>query len=169
MATTKPRGDKRAVSPIPSGAQTLTAYLIVKNAGDAIQFYKKAFGAKELFRIEAPPGTIGHAELQIGKSRFMLAEVFPDMGAISPRSVGGSPVTFHLYVKDVDAAAQKAIRAGLKVTRPIADQFYGERSGKIEDPFGHLWSMSSRIEKVSLREMQKRAAKLFAAQPTDGT
>ncbi len=161
-ASKKKLAKKVKVKPIPEGAQTITAYLIVKNASAAIDFYKKAFGAKEKYRIEAPKGTVGHAELKIGDSNIMLAEEFPNMQAKGPKAYGGSPVTLHLYCKDVDAQGAKALAAGCKALHPVENQFYGERAGKFEDPFGHIWFLSSRIEKVSLKEMQKRALAMMA-------
>ncbi len=130
-------------------------------ASAAIEFYKNAFGAKELMRMPAPGDKIGHAEIQIGDSHVMLADEFPEMGFLSPQSVGGSPVMMHLYVEDVDATANKAVAAGAKVTKPVADQFYGDRSGQIRDPFGHNWYVSTHKEDVTPDEIDARRAKLF--------
>jgi PhnB protein len=147
------------VRPIPEGYHTTTPYLCVNGAADAIEFYKKAFGATELLRMGSPGGKIGHAELQIGDSRVMLADEFPEMGFLSPKTIGGSPVMMHLYVEDVDATVPKAVAAGAKVTRPVADQFYGDRGGQVEDPFGHKWYVSTHKEDLSPEEIRERAAK----------
>jgi PhnB protein len=144
--------------PIPEGYHTATPYLIVNGAASAIEFYKRAFGATEVMRFAQPSGKIGHAEILIGDSRIMLADEYPEMGYRSPQSFGGSPVSIHLYVEDVDALASQAVSAGAKVKQPIKDQFYGDRSGSFEDPFGHVWHISTRKEDLSLEEMQKRAA-----------
>jgi PhnB protein len=149
------------VKPIPDGYHSVTPYLCIRGAAAAIEFYKKAFGAKELMRMPAPGDKIGHAEIQIGDSHVMLADEFPEMGFLSPLSVGGSPVMMHLYVEDVDSTANKAVAAGAKVTKPVADQFYGDRSGQIQDPFGHNWYVSTHKEDVSPEEIQERSAKLF--------
>jgi PhnB protein len=147
-----------AVKPIPDGYHTVTPYLIVKGAAGAIDFYKKAFGAEELMRFTAPGGTVGHAEVRIGDSRVMLADEHPQMGAVGPQSLGGTPVGLCLYVKDVDALAKQAITAGAKVVRPVMDQFYGDRSGTLEDPYGHKWTIATHKEDVSPEEMQRRLA-----------
>jgi len=149
------------VKPIPEGYHSVTPYLCIKGASAAIEFYKNAFGAKELMRMPAPGDKIGHAEIQIGDSHVMLADEFPEMGFLSPQSVGGSPVMMHLYVEDVDATANKAVAAGAKVTKPVADQFYGDRSGQIRDPFGHNWYVSTHKEDVTPDEIDARRAKLF--------
>jgi PhnB protein len=151
------------VKPIPDGYQALTPYLIVDGAARAIEFYQKVFGAIELMRMASPDGKIGHAELMINDSRIMLADESPQMGARGPHSVGGSPVMLMLYVDDVDATAKRAIAAGAKLVRPIEDQFYGDRAGGLEDPFGHHWHVATHIEDVSPEEMQRRAAALFSA------
>jgi PhnB protein len=144
--------------PIPDGYHTATPYLIVKDAARAIEFYKKAFGATELMRMAQPGGKIGHAEIKIGDSPIMLADEFPEMGARSPQSIGGSPVSILLYVENVDAMISQAVAAGAKVQRPVKDQFYGDRSGGVEDPFGHVWYIATHTEDVSPDEMRKRAA-----------
>jgi len=144
--------------PIPEGYHTATPYLIIKDAAKAIEFYKKAFGAKEMMRMSQPDGRIGHAEIKIGDSPILLADEFPEMGARSPQSLGGSPVSILLYVADVDAFAKQAVTAGAKVVRPIKDQFYGDRSGSFEDPFGHQWHIATHVEDVAPEEMHKRAA-----------
>ena len=144
--------------PVPDGYHTATPYLIVEGAAQAIEFYKKAFGATELMRMAQPGGKIGHAEIKIGDSPIMLADESPDVGARSPQSIGGSPVSIMLYVEDVDRIFSQAVAAGAKVKRPVADQFYGDRTGGIEDPFGHLWYIATHKEDVSPEEMRKRAA-----------
>ena len=148
---------------IPEGYHAVTPYLSVKGAAGAIEFYKKAFGAKEVMRMPGPGGTIGHAEIQIGNSRIMLADEYPAMNFRSPHSFGGSPVHIHLYVKDADGVATQAVTAGAKLLRPVADQFYGDRSGTLEDPFGHVWHVATHKEDISLQEMKKRAAAMAAA------
>ena len=142
-------------SPSP---QTVTAYFIVGNATDALDFYKRAFGAEELFRLTDPGGRIGHAEIRIGSSNMMLADEHPDFGALSPPTVGGSPVKFQIQVDDADAFAERAIAAGATLLRPLENQFYGMRSGMVADPFGHSWFIAAAIEDVSAEEMQRRYA-----------
>jgi PhnB protein len=151
-----------AVKPIPEGYHSVTPYLIVSNAGRALDFYKSAFGAKEMIRMEQPGGRIGHAEMQIGDSRVMLADEFPEMGAKSPDSLGGSPVGLMLYVQDVDSQFRQAIAAGAKEVRPVQDQFYGDRSGTLVDPFGHQWTLGTHKEDVSDEELKRRMAAAFA-------
>jgi len=146
------------VKPIPEGYHSVTPYLCCKDAAAAIEFYKKAFGATEIMRMGDPGGKVGHAEIQIGDSRVMLADEFPEMGFLSPKTVGGSPVMIHLYVEDVDTTTNRAVAAGAKVTRPVADQFYGDRGGQVEDPFGHKWYVSTHKEDLSPEEIGKRAA-----------
>ncbi|HKI05329.1 MAG TPA: VOC family protein [Thermoanaerobaculia bacterium] len=133
-----------------------TPYLCVKGAAGAIEFYEKAFGAQEVLRLAEPGGRIGHAEIRIGEARIMLADEYPELGFLSPPSIGGSAVSIALQVEDVDAVAARAVAAGAKLTRPVRDEFYGERSGKLEDPFGHVWQVSTPIEEVSAEEMQRR-------------
>jgi PhnB protein len=147
-----------AVKPIPAGYHTATPYLIIKGAAKAIDFYKNAFGATELTRFPRPNGTVGHAELKIGDSPIMMADEMPDMGYRSPQSLGGTAVSILIYVDDVDAVAKRAINAGAKVLKPVQDQFYGDRSGFFQDPFGHQWTIATHKEDVSLEEMQRRAA-----------
>ncbi len=151
------------VKPIPEGYTAVTPYLIVDGAAAAIDFYKKVFGAKEVMRMPGPDGRIGHAELTIGGAHVMLADENPDMNARSPKSVGGSPISLVLYVEEVDKTVDRAVRAGAKVKRPVADQFYGDRTGGIEDPFGHQWYVATHIEDVSPEEMKKRAQELVPA------
>jgi len=142
--------------PIPEGYHSVTPYLVVDDANAAIKFYERAFGATEKFRM--PMGNrVGHAELQIGDSVVMLADEFPDMGQRSPRALGGSPVTVSIYVEDVDAVFAKALDAGAKQIREVTDQFYGDRAGQFEDPWGHLWSIATHVEDVSPEEMARRA------------
>lgn len=145
---------------IPKGYNAVTPYLCVKGATRAIDFYKKAFGAKEIMRMPGPHGTLGHAEIEIENCRIMLADEFPEMNFRSPQAFGGTPVTIHLYVKNVEAVANKAVAAGAKLLRPVADQFYGDRSGSVEDPFGHVWHIATHVKDVSMREMKKQAAAL---------
>ena len=145
-----------AVKPIPDGYRTATPYLIVKNAAGAIEFYKKAFGAMEVARLTDPSGKVGHAEIKIGEAPIMLADEFPEIGARSPHSLGGSPVIILLYVEDVDARFSRAIAAGAKAVRPVKDQFYGDRTGTLTDPFGHTWSIATHKEDVAPEEMDRR-------------
>lgn len=154
-----------AVKPIPDGYHTVTPYLIVKGAAAALDFYKKAFGATELMRMADPSGKVGHAEIRIGNSPIMLADEFPDMGFRSPQSLGGTPVSILLYVEDVDTRFQQAIGAGAKELRPVKDQFYGDRSGTLEDPFGHVWTVATHTEDLSEEEMRKRAEAAMKQQP----
>lgn len=146
------------VKAVPEGYHTVTPYLILRGAGDAIAFYEKAFGAEEVMRIGGPGGRIGHAEIKIGDSRLMLADEYPEIGALSPKTVGGSPVSIHLYVEDVDAAVERAVAVGAKLVRPVADQFYGDRTGGIEDPFGYRWFIATRQEDLTSEEIRRRAA-----------
>ena len=147
-----------AVKPIPEGYHSVTPYLVVKGAVRAIEFYEKAFGARQLFRMMGPDGRVGHAELEIGDSRLMLADEHPEIGARSPHSIGGSPVTIHLYVDDVDATVARALTAGAQLTRPVADQFYGDRNAGLTDPFGHVWFVATHKEDVPTDELERRAA-----------
>ncbi len=147
-----------AVNPIPDGYPRVSPYLCVDGAADAIAFYVDVLGATERMRLEGPPGKLGHAEIQIGDSVVMLSDEFPDFGAQSPKTVGGTPVTMSVYVEDVDATFAKAIAAGAKELRPVETQFYGDRLGQFEDPFGHRWSVASHVEDVSPEEMERRAA-----------
>lgn len=149
------------VKPIPEGYHSVTPYLCCRDAGAAIDFYKKAFGATELMRMGAPGEKIGHADIQIGDSHLMLADEFPEMGFLSPQTVGGSPVMIHLYVEDADATTARAVAAGAKVVKPVEDQFYGDRGGQLDDPFGHKWYVSTRKEDLSFDEVRERAAKMM--------
>jgi len=145
------------VKPIPDGYEGITPYLICKNAAAAIDFYKRAFGAEEILRIGGS-GVVGHCTMKIGGRSFMLADEFPGLGAKSPESIGGTPVSLYIYVEDVDSFTEKAIAEGLKVIKPVGDQFYGDRSGHFEDPFGHQWGFATHIEDMTPAEMQERAA-----------
>jgi PhnB protein len=145
------------VKAIPDGYHTVTPYLIVKNAGSAIEFYKKAFGAVELFRMPGPDGRVMHAEIRIGDSPIMMADEFPDMGCLGPLSRGGPTSSILLYVPDVDALAKQVEAAGAKVIKPLANQFYGDRSATYSDPFGHQWTIATHVEDVSAAELKKRS------------
>jgi PhnB protein len=145
------------VKPIPAGYEGPTAYLIVDGAAAAIDFYKKAFGAKEIGRLQNPDGKIGHADVMIGAGHVMLADAAPEMGARAPEAFGGSPVSLCIYVEDVDQVVERAVAAGAKLTRPVADQFYGDRTGGLTDPFGHIWYVMTHVEDVSMEQMEKRA------------
>jgi PhnB protein len=145
---------KPQVKPVPDGMHTVTPHLVCNGAADAITFYKQAFGAVELGRLPGPQGKLMHAMLRIGDSAVMLADEFPDYGSFGPKSLKGSPVTIHLYVEDVDATVKRAVAAGAKITMPVDDMFWGDRYGKIEDPFGHHWSVATHIRDVSPEEMQ---------------
>jgi len=150
-----------AVKPIPEGYHSVTPYLVVNGGAQAIDFYKRAFGATELVRMAGPDGKVGHAEIRIGNSPVMLADEFPDMGFRSPRSLGGAGVSLMIYVEDVDAQFRQAIAAGAKELRPVKDQFYGDRSGTLEDPFGHVWTISTHKEDVSSEEMKRRSEEMM--------
>jgi PhnB protein len=144
------------VKAIPEGYEGATPYLCVKDASRALEFYKKAFGATEIMRFPMPDGKIGHAEFKIGKAIVMLADEFPEYGHLSPQTIGGSPVQIMVYVEDVDAVVKQAEAAGAKLLSPVADQFYGDRSGKLQDPYGHFWYISTHKEDVAPEDMQKR-------------
>ena len=152
-----------AVKPIPEGYHSVTPYLILNGAADAIEYYQKAFGATELFRMSAPGGKIGHAEIKIGNSPIMLADEHPEMGYKSPRSWGGTPVSLMIYVEDVDTVFKQAIAAGAKEQQAVKDQFYGDRTGTLTDPFGHVWTIATHKEDVSMEEMQQRMKAAHAA------
>jgi PhnB protein len=148
----------KKIKPIPEGEQSVTPYLAVKNGVKALEFYQKAFGAKEIYRLLMPDGRLGHAEIQIGGSKLFLCDEFPEQGGTAPDRLGGSPVNLHLYVDDVDAAFKKAIAAGATEKRAVKDQFYGDRSGQLQDPFGHLWWLATHVKDVSPEEMQRQVA-----------
>jgi PhnB protein len=146
------------VKPIPDGYPRVTPYLVVAGAADAIDFYSRVLGAKERMRMDGPDGKVGHAELQIGDSVIMLADEFPDMQAVGPKTVGGTPVSIHVYVEDVDKTFEQAVKAGAKELQPLENKFYGDRSATFEDPFGHQWTVSTHVEDIPPDEMAKRAA-----------
>jgi PhnB protein len=152
-----------AVKPIPEGYHSVTPYLIVDGATQAIQFYKDAFGAKERFRMPGPGGKVMHAELEIGDSVVMLADEFPDMNVRGPKSFGGSAVSLYIYMEDVDAVVARAVKAGATLSKPVADQFYGDRTGQVEDPFGHRWGVATHVEDVSPEEIGRRVAAMKPA------
>jgi PhnB protein len=150
------------VTPIPEGHRTVAPYLAIKNAASALEFYKQAFGASETYRLILPDGRVGHAEIRLGDSLIMLSDEFPEFGGKAPETLGGSPVSIHLYVDDVDAVFRKALAAGARELKAVVDQFYGDRSGQLEDPFGHLWWVATHKEDVAPEEMQRRVRALFA-------
>ena len=153
------------VSPIPEGFNSVTPYLVIKGAAQAIEYYKKVFGATEVFRMDGPDGSVGHAELQIGTSRIMLADEKPNMGEghASASTMGGSPVSLYLYIADVDKVVERAAAEGAKILKPVQDQFYGDRSGFIQDPFGHYWGVATHVEDVSPEELEERMKNMKAA------
>jgi PhnB protein len=153
-----------AVKPIPDGYHTLTPYLIVSDGAAAIAYYKSVLGATERLRLTRPDGKIGHAELTVGDSIVMLADEYPAHGARAPSAFGGSPVTLHLYVEDVDAVVARAAAAGATLTRAVRDQFYGDRAGMVTDPFGHAWHIATHIENVPPEEIDRRAAEAMKGQ-----
>jgi PhnB protein len=146
------------VQPIPDDYPRVTPYLIVDGAAAAIDFYTSVLGATERMRMGGPEGKIGHAELEIGDSVVMLADEHPEMDAIGPKTVGGTPVSLHVYVEDADSVFERAIEAGAEALRPVEDKFYGDRSGSFEDPFGHHWHVATHVEDIPPEEMSKRAA-----------
>ena len=145
-----------SVEKIPAGYETVTPYLIIKGAGKAIEFYKKAFGATERGRFDGPDGRVGHAEISIGPSKIMIADECPEIDARSPQSIGGTPVSLYIYVDDVDTIARQAETAGAKILRPVGNQFYGDRSVFLEDPFGHRWGFATHIEDLTTEELNQR-------------
>jgi PhnB protein len=151
------------VKPIPEGYHSVTPYLIIKGATAAIDYYKKVFGATEIMRMPTPDGQIGHAELKIGDSPIMLADEMPGRGYVSPKTLGGTPVSIMIYVNDVDSVFKNAVDTGAKVDQPIKDQFYGDRSGTIHDPFGHVWTIATHKEDVTPEEMKRRMSSLQPA------
>ena len=155
-----------AAKTIPEGYHSVTPHLVIKGAGKAIEFYKKAFGAQELHRMPGPDGaSIMHAAIKIGDSMIMLNDECPEMRALGPQSIGGSPVTIHLYVDDVDAVVRNALAAGAIPTMPVADMFWGDRYGTLVDPFGHHWSIATHLKDLTPEEMQQAAAAAFSAPP----
>lgn len=163
-AKKKPAAKRKVkkVAAIPKGYNNITPYLIIDGATSAIEFYKRVFGAKEKLRMEHQPGTIGHAELQIGDTKVMLADECPGSNMYNPKKVGGSPVIIHLYVKDVDDVVERAVDMGAFLRRPAQNMFYGDRSAHIEDPYGHQWCVSTHVEDVSPAQTKKRAEKMFS-------
>jgi PhnB protein len=151
------------VKPIPDGYHSVTPYLIIRGAAQAMEFYSKAFGAKEQFKMPGPDGKIGHAEMRIGDSVIMLADENPKMGHKSPATIGGSPISILLYVQDCDAVFNQAVKAGAEVERPLANQFYGDRTGGVKDPFGFSWYIATHVEDVSPDEMERRAKEMQPA------
>lgn len=164
----KPGRKAKKVQPIPEQHQGATPYLTIKGAAAAIDFYKKAFGAKEVTRMEMPPGMVMHAELKVGAARFMLAEEMEQMGGKSPRALGGSPVTMMLYVKNVDGFAAAAVAAGARIVHAVQNHFYGDRMGHLEDPYGHHWMVATHIEDVKPAELRKRAQALMQSARASG-
>ncbi|GMU33305.1 MAG: VOC family protein [Planctomycetia bacterium] len=150
------------VNPIPEGFNSVTPHIVVKGAKAAMEFYKKAFGAEEVMCIPAPDGSVMHAEIQLGNSRVMIAEENPQMGCQSPKSLGGSPITVHLYVNDVDSVVNQAVKAGATSVMPITDMFWGDRYGMVTDPFGHKWSVATHTEDLTPEQIGERMAKAFA-------
>ncbi len=148
---------------IPEGYNTVTPYLVIKGAAQAIEYYKKVFGATVVVRMDGPDGRVGHAELQIGNSRIMLADENQSMGATSATTIGNSPVSLYLYLPDVDKVVDKAVAEGAKILKPVQDQFYGDRSGFLQDPFGHFWGIATHVEDVSPQEMKERMKKVMQA------
>lgn len=151
------------VDPVPTGQSALVPYLVVKHCAKAIDFYAAAFGATEQFRLVEPSGKIGHAEIRIEGALIMLADEYPDFGAFSPSSIGGCPIKLQLYVRDADASVARAIKAGATLVRQLKDEFYGDRTAMVADPFGYAWQLASRIENVSPAEMQARWDRMIQA------
>jgi PhnB protein len=145
-----------SVSYIPKGYNSVCPYLVINDASKAIDFYRLIFGAKEIFRMADESGRVGHAELQIGDTRIMLADEHPEMGYRSASSIGATPVSLHLYIEDCDGVVERSIAAGAKLERPVENRFYGDRNGTITDPFGHVWTISTHVEDVSEDEMERR-------------
>jgi PhnB protein len=154
------------VKPIPDGYHTATPYLIVKGAADALEFYKQAFDATEMMRMPGPNGSVGHAEIKIGDSPIMMADEVPAMGFLGPQTLGGTPVSLMLYVEDVDSQFQKAVAAGATVLKPLQDQFYGDRSGTLTDPFGHVWTLSTHKEDLTPEETAQRMDAMMKQAPS---
>ena len=163
VALTTVEENNMAVDAIPAGYEGAVPHLCCREAVTALEFYRRAFGATEVMRLMQPDGRVGHAEIVIGSARIMLADEFPEMGYKSPQSLGGSPVSIMIYVEDVDTMFNQAVAAGGKVQRPVKDQFYGDRSGTLEDPFGHVWHLATHKEDVSPEEMERRASAASAA------
>jgi PhnB protein len=153
----KKKAAKKRVKPIPEGYHAITPYLAIQGAAKAIDFYQKAFGARVKLRMDGPKGTVGHAELKIGDSIIMLADESPALEFLGPKARGGTTVCMHLYVRDVDAVFAAAVAAGAKAARPVKDQFYGDRSGTVLDPFGHMWNLSTHTEDLTKAQLARRA------------
>jgi PhnB protein len=153
----------KKVRHVPAGYNVVTPYLAIQGAADAIDFYKKVFGAMELMRMPGPQGKLGHVEIKVGDSKVMLADESEQMNFLSPKARGGTPVHIMVYVKDVDATVAKAIEAGAKMMREVQDMFYGDRTGAIEDPFGHFWHIATHVRDVSMKEMQRAAEAMAKA------
>ena len=153
---------------IPQGMHSVTPHLICAGAAKAIEFYKQAFGAEEGARLPGPDGRLMHASVKIGDSQVMLVDEMPEWGALGPKSLKGTPVTIHLYVEDVDAFVERAVKAGAKVTMPVADQFWGDRYGKLEDPFGHHWSVATHVRDVSMEEVQNAMRQMAKSMQKEG-
>ena len=153
----------KKVQPIPKGYSSITPYLAIRGAAEAIEFYKKAFGAMELMRMPGPAGKLGHVEIKVGDSKVMLADESEQMNFLGPQAHGGTPVHIHVYVKDVDATVAKAVEMGAKMMRQVQDMFYGDRTGAIEDPFGHFWHIATHVRDVSMAEMKRAAAEMAKA------
>jgi PhnB protein len=164
LSARKPAAPKKKISPIPAGYHVVTPYLSVRGAADAIDFYKQAFGAKEVMRMPGPDGKLGHAEVSIGDSRVMLSDEYQEMDFLGPKSRGGTTVQMHLYVPNCDTQIERAVKAGAKLVRPAKDQFYGDRSGCVEDPFGHVWHLSTHVEDVPMSQLKKKAAEMAQAE-----
>ena len=154
---------KKKVAHMPKGYQAVTPYLSIRGAARGIDFYKKAFGAKEIMRMPGPDGKLGHAEVEIEGHRVMLSDEYEEMDFMSPASRGGTTVHIHVYVKDVDGLVKRAVAAGVNVKRAAQNQFYGDRTASLEDPFGHMWHFATHVEDVSMAELKKRAAKMAQA------
>lgn len=150
------------VRPVPEGYHSITPYLYVRGGAEALEFYRKALGAEEMFRMEGPPGKIGHAEMRIGDSPFMLADEMEEWGNQSPLTLGGNGSSLMIYVENVDELFQQAVDAGAKVVRPVENQFYGDRSGTVEDPFGHKWTISTHVEDVPPEELDRRMKEMMS-------
>jgi len=162
MNATATKQTKSAVNPIPEGMRTVTPHLICAGAAKALDFYDKAFGAEEQSRIPGPDGRVMHASFRVGDSVIMLNDENPEWGALGPKALKGSPVTIHLYVEDADDFFDRAVKAGAKVTMPLDDMFWGDRYGKLEDPFGHQWSIGTHVRDITPEEMQKAMAEMSA-------
>ncbi|WP_257459605.1 VOC family protein [Archangium lipolyticum] len=168
VASKAPAKRRAKVPPIPKGYHVITPSLVVRGAAQAIEFYKKAFGAKDLNRMTGPDGKVLHAEIKIGDSIVMLGDEFPNMGAKSPESVGGTSSSLLIYTRDVDALFNQAVAAGAKVAMPVSDMFWGDRYGTVIDPFGHQWQLATHKENVSSKEMARRAAAAMSTPPQNG-